>query len=266
MFRAKFFHSVGRYVCGDSQRRYRRKNTDGRKREGGGIEDLGAPCSMNVGLDMNATDDYVFSVVNEVVRGSSLTRETFKEMILEENETRRRGSEKLKKRLESEIKRFNKDIGIFQELITKSNVEHGLKEISYKQHEKNLGDYNKQILLLEDKVSKNVDELLLLKDKNKHTDWYDIHRKNMKARESLKGKQREDIIKGYVENISVDYDRKLKLHILTIKFKYNIVRDNSFSVDENLKIKKIDGKTTTRLLIKKKERIKFKDLENANFI
>ena len=120
---------------------------------------MGAPCSMNVGLDMNATDDYVFSVVNEVVRGSSLTRETFKEMILEENETRRRGSEKLKKRLESEIKRFNKDIGIFQELITKSNVEHGLKEISYKQHEKNLGDYNKQILLLEDKVSKNVDEL-----------------------------------------------------------------------------------------------------------
>jgi len=31
-------------------------------------------------------------------------------------------------------------------------------------------------------------------------------------------------------------------------------------------VKKIEGKNTTRLLIKKKERIKFRDLENANFI
>jgi len=87
----------------------------------------------------------------------------------------------------------------------------------------------------------------------------------MKTRESLKGKQREDIIRGYVERVDVTYDRKLKLHILTIKFKYNIVRDNAFMVDGDSKINKIDGKTTTRLLIKKKERIKFKDLENANF-
>ena len=36
-------------------------------------------------------------------------------------------------------------------------------------------------------------------------------------------------------------------------------------VDGDSKIKKVDGKTTTRLLIKKKERIKFRDLENANF-
>ena len=90
----------------------------------------------------------------------------------------------------------------------------------------------------------------------------DKNRKSFDHRISLE----PDEFKDMVKNISVDYDRKLKLHILTIKFKYNIVRDNSFSVDENLKIKKIDGKTTTRLLIKKKERIKFKDLENANFI
>ena len=31
-------------------------------------------------------------------------------------------------------------------------------------------------------------------------------------------------------------------------------------------VKKIEGKNTTRLLIKKKERTKFKDLENTNFI
>ena len=141
----------------------------------------------------------------------------------------------------------------------------GLQEISPKQHEKNIENYNNQITLLEDKVSVNIEELLRLKEKNNYVDWYDIHKKNMKAREGLKGKQREDIIRGYVERVDVTYDKKLKLHILTIKFKYNIVRDNSFSVDENLKIKKIDGATTTRLLIKKKERIKFRDLANANF-
>ncbi len=119
--------------------------------------------------------------------------------------------------------------------------------------------------MLEDKVSVNIDKLLRLKDKKNYVDWYDIHKKNMKAREGLKGKQREYIIRGYVERVDVTYDKKLKLHILTIKFKYNIVRDNAFMVDENLKIKKVDGKTTTRLLIKKKERIKFRDLENANF-
>jgi hypothetical protein len=59
-------------------------------------------------------------------------------------------------------------------------VDQGLKEISYKQHEKNIGDYNNQILLLEDKVSKNIDELLIFKDRNKYTDWFDIHKRNMK--------------------------------------------------------------------------------------
>ena len=105
-------------------------------------------------------------------------------------------------------------------------------------------------------MSVNIDKLLRLKDKKNYVDWYDIHKKNMKAREGLKGKQREYIIRGYVERVDLTYDKK---------FKYNIVRDNAFMVDGNLKIKKVDGKTTTRLLIKKKERIKFRDLENANF-
>ena len=142
-----------------------------------------------------------------------------------------------------------------------------LKTISPKQHDKNLENYNKHILLLEDKVSKNIEELLILKDKNTYVDWFDIHKRNMKFRESLKGKQREEIIKDYVERVDVTYDRKNSLHILTIKFKYNIVRDNTFTHDETVEmgVKKIEGKNTTRLLIKKKERIKFRDLENANF-
>tara|TARA_B110000238_G_scaffold201124_1_gene255001 strand:+ start:5315 stop:7108 length:1794 start_codon:yes stop_codon:yes gene_type:complete len=256
-----------RYTCGDSSRRYRIRNTDGRKRLGGEIEDLGEPCKMKFSLDRDTTENYIFSIVNEVVRRSSLTRETFKQMILEEYSSKRGGDTKRKASLDRELKRFNKDIGIFQELITKSNMELGLKEISSNQHKKNVGDYNNQIHLLEDKVSKNIEELLILKDKNTYVDWFDIHKRNMKVRESLKGKQREEIIKDYVERVDVTFDRKNSLHILTIKFKYNIVRDNTFTHDETVEmgVKKIEGKNTTRLLIKKKERIKFRDLENANF-
>ena len=50
-------------------------NTDGRKRNQEGTIDLGKPCSMKFGLERDTTDDYVFSVVNEVVKYSRYTRE-----------------------------------------------------------------------------------------------------------------------------------------------------------------------------------------------
>ena len=40
-----------------------------------------------------------------------------------------------------------------------------LKTISPKQHDKNLENYNKHILLLEDKVRKNIDDILSIKNK-----------------------------------------------------------------------------------------------------
>lgn len=74
-----------------------------------------------------------------------------------------------------------------------------LKTISPKQHDKNLENYNKHILLLEDKVRKNIDAIVSIKDKNTVADWYDIHKQNMKAREGLKGQQRQSLIETYVE-------------------------------------------------------------------
>ena len=49
-----------------------------------------------------------------------------------------------------------------------------LKTISPKQHDKNLENYNKYILLLEDKVRKNIDDILSIKNKKPDEDWYDI--------------------------------------------------------------------------------------------
>jgi len=43
-----------------------------------------------------------------------------------------------------------------------------------------------------------------------------------------------------------------------------MVRDNAFMLNGNSKIKKVDGKTITKLIIKK-ERIKFRDLEIEHF-
>ena len=39
--------------------------------------------------------------------------------------------------------------------------------------------------------------------------------------------------------MDITYNNKLKLYILTIKFSYNILRDNTFMFDGNSKIKKI---------------------------
>jgi hypothetical protein len=74
-----------------------------------------------------------------------------------------------------------------------------LKTISPKQHDKNLENYNKYILLLEDKVRKNIDAIVSIKDKNTVADWYDIHKQHMKAKEGLKGQQRQSLIETYVE-------------------------------------------------------------------
>jgi len=59
----------------------------GRKRNYEGTIDLGEPCSMKFGLDRDTTDDYVFSVVNEVVKYSNYTREKLKKLILKDTST-----------------------------------------------------------------------------------------------------------------------------------------------------------------------------------
>ena len=247
-----------RYTCGDSSRRYRIKNTEGRKRKGSGIEVLKKPCSMTYSLDRDTTEDYIFSVVNEVVKHSKFTREEFKKFVLKRQSQKQGGDKGNKVRLEREVKRWNKDINTFQELTTQSNMDIALKDISPKQHDKNLENYNKHILLLEDKVRKNIDAILSIKDKTTYVDWYDTHKQNMKAREGLKGQQRQSLIETYVERIDVLYDEKEKIHILSIKFVFNMVNDKLIYKDKSDKTKGydlIEGKDVKLLLIKKKQRI-----------
>jgi len=133
-----------------------------------------------------------------------------------------------------------------------------LKTISPKQHDKNLENYNKHILLLEDKVRKNIDAIVSIKDKNTVADWYDIHKRNMKAREGLKGQQRYSLIETYVDRIDVSYDKKESIHILSIKFIIGMVDDKLIWKDKSDKTKGydlIEGKDVKLLLIKKKQRI-----------
>ena len=138
-----------------------------------------------------------------------------------------------------------------------------LKTISPKQHDKNLENYNKHILLLEDKVRKNIDAIVSIKDKNTVADWYDIHKQNMKAREGLKGQQRQSLIETYVERIDVSYDKKEGIHILSIKFVFNMVNDKLIYRDKSDKTKGydlIEGKDVKLLLIKKKQRIMWESM------
>jgi len=252
-----------RYTCGDSSRRYRIKNTEGRKRKGSGVEVLKKPCSMTYSLDRDTTEDYIFSVVNEVVKYSKFTREEFKKFVLKRQSQKQGGDKGNKVRLEREVKRWNKDINTFQELTTQSNMDIALKTISPKQHDKNLENYNKHILLLEDKVRKNIDAIVSIKDKNTVADWYDIHKQNMKAREGLKGQQRQSLIETYVERIDVSYDKKEGIHILSIKFVFNMVNDKLIYRDKSDKTKGydlIEGKDVKLLLIKKKQRIMWESM------
>jgi len=133
-----------------------------------------------------------------------------------------------------------------------------LKTISPKQHDKNLENYNKHILLLEDKVRKNIDAIVSIKDKNTVADWYDIHKQHMKAKEGLKGQQRYSLIETYVDRIDVSYDKKESIHILSIKFIIGMVDDKLIWKDKSDKTKGydlIEGKDVKLLLIKKKQRI-----------
>jgi len=121
--------------------------------------------------------------------------------------------------------------------------------------------------LLEDKVIKSEEELLNIKVEDTYIDWYDIHMKNMESMGSIKGKAREDIIKQYVDRIEVLYDREEQIHILSLKFKYNIVNDKLIWKDKSNKklgYDLIEGKNVKLLLIKKKLRLQLKTLTNAS--
>ena len=142
-----------------------------------------------------------------------------------------------------------------------------MKKISQKQHEKNLEKYNQQILLLEDKINTNEEELLKIRGEDTYIDWYDLHMKNMEVKENIKGKARIDIIKQYVYKIEVLYDREEMVHILTIKFKYNIVNDKLIWKDKTNKklgYDLIEGKNVKLLLIKKKQRLQLTTLKELN--
>ncbi|MDB9762724.1 hypothetical protein OAC06_07925 [Alphaproteobacteria bacterium] len=112
-------------------------------------------------------------------------------------------------------------------------------------------------------MRKNIDAIVSIKDKNTVADWYDIHKQNMKAREGLKGQQRQSLIETYVERIDVSYDKKEGIHILSIKFVFNMVNDKLIYRDKSDKTKGydlIEGKDVKLLLIKKKQRIMWESM------
>jgi len=87
---------------------------------------------MKFGLDRDTTDDYVFSVVNEVVKYSSYTREKFKKLILKDTSTSTGISKKRKSYLERQKIKDSKDLSILQELISDSNMDNAMDKISQK--------------------------------------------------------------------------------------------------------------------------------------
>ena len=95
----------------------------------------------------------------------------------------------------------------------------------------------------------------------------DLHMKNMESMGSIKGKARADIIKQYVDRIEVLYDKQEGIHILSLKFKYNIVDDKLIWKDKSNKklgYDLIEGKNVKLLLIKKKQRLQLKTLTNVS--
>ena len=250
------------YRCIDSHRSYK---LDTHHK---GDWDRGKGCQMNKSLELVTTENHIWDVICEVVKYSTLERERFKKETLKQGKKTSQQRDKEIATVKSKIKSLDKNLEAIDERIGELEVDGVLKrqpKIQIKRIQKVL---SKEIEKIKREKTKLLKLIETTQDEEVWVDWYGTYIEDKEKMFEVKGVERLETIKRYIEKIDVFLDKEDGKHILKMYFALPIVNDrfkwkNLSKKSEGYDIR--EGKHTKMLFLKKNVRLNPKDVKKVSY-
>lgn len=199
-------------------------------------------CGNKRSLNMDRTDQFVISIVKEVISESSLLKETFKTKVFEDKKKQKTEIRTEQKSLEQQIRKLDNSISQNEDTIADVKT-----KILLGEEEKSIGDKIVERLIedLEHKRTLRLSKIGRIDELNQNEEWLDWVGKYLTETDLKFSKDPKDAIKGIVSKIVVTPDfgkgrdgNKLQTgHRLKVHFTLPIVGDSIIYNDEGDKSK-----------------------------
>ncbi|MDA9614434.1 recombinase family protein [Pseudomonadota bacterium] len=212
------------------------------------------PCENRRTLNMNKTDEFVLSNINDVVNDSSTLKERFKVDVLKDKNKQEKEILEEKKILERRIRDYDSQLDLTTESISKVEVNNMLGKGDKKIYPKLIRNLTDEQVRLEGLRTTTIGEIESLDSKKEWVDWVGKFGKSIEK--DLKSK-RYETIQGLIKDLIVsptfgnnrDKERKQVGHRIKINFKLPIVNDELLWKDKKDKSKGYELKNGKKTFI-----------------
>ncbi len=185
----------------------------------------GTGCGFARSMNIDRTDELVWSYVRDMHAKSSILKEEVKRRVLEQQGLQALTDKDARKKAEAKVRRLQKDLSAVSETI--GNVEaskllNRLDDISYTTTMQRLNDERERLtgLLAEVKLQLQAETT-----RKKWVDWVDAFGTEVANTASFTDEQRKAYVSGIVERIDVKWLEDVGQHELTMTFRLPIVGD-----------------------------------------
>ena len=250
------------YTCRDKPRRWK-EDTNYK-----GDWDRSKGCQNNKSLELVTTENHVWDVVCEVVKYSTLERERFKKETLKQGKKTSQEKEKEITTHKRKVKSLDKDLARLDERIGKLEVDRVLKRLPKSQINRIERVLTKEVEKIKREKTNLLKILETTQDEQVWVDWYGTYIEDKEKMFEIKGVERLETIKRYIEKIEVNLDKEDGKHILKLHFTLPIVNDrlkwkNVSQKSEGYDIR--EGRHQKMLFLKKNVRLNPKDVKEVSY-
>jgi site-specific DNA recombinase len=196
------------YICRNQERTYQKR------------KQVCGNCVPMRSVKMSTMDDFVWETLIHTLTQSSMIKEGIKKEVLGKKSTY--GKRSLNKKLNG-LRKEKDDIDVMRLELEKDYYSGKMKSDRYKTL---LDVINQREYDVDKEISIKDRELDSILEKDKWLDWIETHLNNIDEIKTIKGiKERNIVIKEYIDNIGLNWDGNTKQHTLTIGFKLPLVND-----------------------------------------
>jgi len=213
-----------------------------RSKEKAWKQSTASECKNTKALTMDETDDFIFKVVKDVAKNSSLLKENTKKAVLKEKQQVEENYVAEKERIEKKIQRLQASIENIENQITEIEVQKGLGQKLAKVADKVLERYWAEHDSIAQELKKCENELEELDENLVWIDWVGKFSDELQVRtKSFSGKQ--EFLKGLLDKIVVSAEFELNRdnvskqqgHSFKLMFNIALVEDEILYKDETNK-------------------------------
>ena len=195
------------YTCGHRLRKYKKLKVE--------------PCPIIKSLRQDIMDDYVWNILIDTLKESSMIRETTKKEFMGNNSnyTKRTFTNRIKKlnqkMMELDENRLTLEKRFYTNEMDKKRFDVLIQSIEDKEQE------------YMEELDKNNFQIQTLEKKSEWIDWLDIHFGRLEdIRKTQDLEKRKGIITHYIHQIQcLNYDEETKQHTLSYKFRFPLFDD-----------------------------------------